>query len=218
MNMVKFLRNHDYETAVVTIYLKDEMLMNDNETKKSGGPSAGRVIGIIVLLAAVFGIMVLLLNIVKISYPMTDTTPTEVVEETANTEEDTEDTAEQQEETAEETETEETAEDAAETETSAYQETAPEAEDGSGQAGLAVMGENIMYLASEDGWYRDELNAWYSPDNVHYYYNGWVTLGDKIYHFDAAGMVDRGWKTIGGVEYYFDETGIYNPDAVHEAE
>ncbi len=203
------------------------MAMNDNETSKHG--KAGRIIGTILLLIVIFAAAFFLLNLIRISYPVTESASAAAEEETVlegtaddeedavnaeDTDEDAEnvqEAAEDNTETADDTETEETAEAA---ETGSW-ETAPEADDGSGAAGLKIMDESIMYLASEDGWYRDEYNLWYSPDNVHYYYNGWVTLGDRIYHFDAAGMVDRGWKTIGGTEYYFDESGVYDPDAVH---
>lgn len=91
-------------------------------------------------------------------------------------------------------------------------ETAPEAEDGSGAAGLMPMNESTMTLYSENGWFMDANNSWYSPDNVHVYYNGWANIDGENYHFDTAGMVDRGWKVIGGQSCYFGKTGIYYPD------
>lgn len=95
----------------------------------------------------------------------------------------------------------------------AFKATEAEAEDGSGAAGLMPMDESIFTLEYSDGWFRSNLNAWYSPDTVLCYYNGWQTIGDNTYHFDKAGMLDRGWKLIGGTGCYFDGDGVYHPEA-----
>ncbi|MDO4617809.1 MAG: hypothetical protein Q4B03_10250 [Lachnospiraceae bacterium] len=196
----------------------------DTNTPKKG--KAGRIIGSILALILIFAAAFFLLNLIRNAYPLSDSDTSSSV----SNEDQTDDAAE--EETAEDlnetlqTEEEavpddtgvtETAEPAAGEETSpTYTETQPETEDGSGAAGLRMMDETLLALPSENGWYRDDLNIWYSPDGQYYYYNGWLTLEDRIYHFDNAGMIDRGWKTIAGQEYYFDENGIYDPNAIRE--
>ncbi len=91
---------------------------------------------------------------------------------------------------------------------------APEAEDGSGAAGLLPMDERMLSLCTEAGLVSDGQNAWYTPDLVNCYYNGWFTTAEGVtYHFDTSGLADYGWKLIGGQGYYFDENAVYQPDA-----
>lgn len=93
------------------------------------------------------------------------------------------------------------------------QPVAPEAEDGSGQAGLMPMDASINTLAYQDGWFLGSMNSWFSPDMVNCYYNGWQEINGQLYHFDVHGMIDRGWKYIGGQSCYFDGSGVYHPEA-----
>ncbi len=91
---------------------------------------------------------------------------------------------------------------------------APEAEDGSGAAGLLPMDEYMTSLCTAPGLVSDGQNAWYTPDMVNCYYSGWFTASEGVtYHLDSSGLVDYGWKLIGGQGYYFDDNGIYQPDA-----
>ncbi len=88
----------------------------------------------------------------------------------------------------------------------------PEREDGSGQAGcVQVTGsKNISYDAP--GWQHDENGWWYACDESTCYVNGWQTLDDQQYHFNADGYLDTGWVALGGQGYYFDEDGVYDPN------
>ncbi len=195
--------------------------MKKNTSNNSGRTSSLilKIFGTILLLALVFAVAFMVLNSLRESYyPESGTSRTEsAVEEVEDPEtQDTEEETQEEEAAAEESEEalpEETTEEETE---NPVQETQPQAEDGSGEAGLRFMDETVAALTPDNGWYRDELNAWYSPDGVRICYNGWVTIGEQRFHFDTAGMVDRGWKTIGGESYYFDESGVYQPDAVQE--
>lgn len=92
--------------------------------------------------------------------------------------------------------------------------TVPAAEDGSGDAGLLPMDEQMRSLSTQAGLISDGQNAWYTPDLIHCYYNGWFTAPEGVtYHFDASGLADYGWKLIGGKGCYFDENAVYQPEA-----
>lgn len=198
------------------------MKKNKTSNGKKKAPAVLRVLGVILLMAAVFAVVFVLLLSIRESYVLTEpSSVSSAVEKQIET--GTEDPADEQTVPQEnQTETEAPAEETAaepvpaEEAAPAYQEMPPAAEDGSGSAGLMTLSEGIRILPNQDGWYRDEYNAWYSPDTVLGYYNGWVTLGEQQFHFDTEGRVDRGWKTIGGQDCYFDETGVYQPDAVRE--
>ncbi len=89
----------------------------------------------------------------------------------------------------------------------------PEAEDGSGSAGLMPLDERMSSLSAEPGLVSDGQNAWYTPDLVNCYYNGWFTSPEGLtYHFDTSGLADYGWKLIGGQGCYFDENAVYRPE------
>ncbi|MDO4616655.1 MAG: polysaccharide deacetylase family protein [Lachnospiraceae bacterium] len=76
------------------------------------------------------------------------------------------------------------------------------------------MDERMASLAAEPGLISDGQNAWYTPDLINCYYNGWFTTAAGVtYHFDNSGLADYGWKLIGGQGCYFDEQAVYQPDA-----
>ncbi|MDO4490322.1 MAG: polysaccharide deacetylase family protein [Lachnospiraceae bacterium] len=190
-------------------------MSNDNKRKKKKRPSMARnVIGCIILLVAVFAIMVGVFSHLRKNEAAKQT---ELAEMTTNETSKKEDVATESVVAAETDDIQEAVPEQAAEPTpepvNIIVPVLPEAEDGSGAAGLMPMDESIMYLSCQDGWFVDNLNSWYSPDMVHIYYNGWQTIGEKSYHFDAAGMLDHGWKLIGGVSCYFDEAGVYHPEA-----
>ncbi len=195
--------------------------MSKNETnsnRKKTSPVL-KVIGLLLLLAAVFAGMYLVLTNIKERYSNPEITAVSVTEEqqeeAAVTEEQNDPDAEAQTDPAAEEQTDPTAEENQEA-APVYQAVQPEQEDGSGTAGLRPMEEAVKALQGQDGWFRDDRNVWYSPDGNLCCYNGWMTIGEQSFHFDAAGMLDRGWKTIGGQEFFFDENGVYQPDEVKE--
>ena len=91
--------------------------------------------------------------------------------------------------------------------------TAPEAEDGSGAAGIMAVPEELMAEAAVTGWHDGNYSKWYALENNCFYYNGWQTIDGSTYHFNSSGYLDLGWKVVGGQGCYFDDNGVYQPDA-----
>ena len=90
-------------------------------------------------------------------------------------------------------------------------ETAPEAEDGSGNAGIKKLAETTPPNETP-GWQYSSSGWWYATDATTYYVNGWADIDGNQYHFDSNGYMATGWKPIGGKGCYFDEQGVYQPD------
>lgn len=89
----------------------------------------------------------------------------------------------------------------------------PENADGSGQAGQAALGEDMIVQYDTPGWQLNDNGWWYAVDEATCYINGWMEIDGKQYHFDSSGYMDTGWTAIGGQGCYFDESGVYDPDA-----
>lgn len=90
-------------------------------------------------------------------------------------------------------------------------ETAPEAEDGSGNAGIKKLAETTPPNETP-GWQYSSSGWWYATDATTYYVNGWADIDGNQYHFDSNGYMATGWKAIGGKGCYFDDQGVYQPD------
>ena len=90
-------------------------------------------------------------------------------------------------------------------------ETAPEAEDGSGNAGIKKLAETTPPNETP-GWQYSSSGWWYATDATTYYVNGWADIDGNQYHFDSNGYMATGWKPIGGKGCYFDDQGVYQPD------
>ena len=90
-------------------------------------------------------------------------------------------------------------------------ETAPEAEDGSGNAGIKKLAETTPPNETP-GWQYSSSGWWYATDATTYYVNGWADIDGNQYHFDSNGYIATGWKAIGGKGCYFDDQGVYQPD------
>lgn len=90
---------------------------------------------------------------------------------------------------------------------------APEAEDGSGEAGRARIPEGMSVRYDTPGWQHDDKGWWYASDEKTFYVNGWFTLEQQEYHFDDTGYMDTGWTAIGGKGCYFDDHGVYDSAA-----
>lgn len=93
------------------------------------------------------------------------------------------------------------------------EEVPPEQEDGSGQAGISALGENMTVTKAVPGWQQSDGRWWYATGQTTCYVNGWLQLEGNQYHFDSQGYMDTGWTPIGGQGYYFDSDGIYHPEA-----
>ena len=76
-------------------------------------------------------------------------------------------------------------------------ETAPEAEDGSGNAGIKKLAETTPPNETP-GWQYSSSGWWYATDATTYYVNGWADIDGNQYHFDSNGYMATGWKAIGG--------------------
>lgn len=90
-------------------------------------------------------------------------------------------------------------------------ETVPEAEDGSGNAGIKKLAETTPPNETP-GWQYSSSGWWYATDATTYYVNGWADIDGNQYHFDSNGYMATGWKAIGGKGCYFDDQGVYQPD------
>ena len=88
----------------------------------------------------------------------------------------------------------------------------PEAEDGTGNAGVMQAPDYMLEISEESGWHSDIYGWWYSPDEGSLYYNGWATIDGNTYHFAENGYASMGWTAIGGEGYYFDSDKIYQPN------
>ena len=84
----------------------------------------------------------------------------------------------------------------------------PENADGSGQAGQAALGEDMIVQYDTPGWQLNDNGWWYAVDEATCYINGWMEIDGKQYHFDSSGYMDTGWTAIGGQGCYFDEMRI----------
>ena len=67
----------------------------------------------------------------------------------------------------------------------------------------------------ELGWNLDDKGWWYKTVDGAMYADGWMTLDDNRFYFDADGYILTGWNFVDGDNYVcFSESGIYQPDAV----
>ena len=71
-------------------------------------------------------------------------------------------------------------------------ETAPEAEDGSGNAGIKKLAETTPPNETRDG--STARRWWYATDATTYYVNGWADIDGNQYHFDSNGYMATGGK------------------------
>ncbi len=92
----------------------------------------------------------------------------------------------------------------------------PEAEDGTGAAGVMQLTGEMLESSVDTGWHYTHKGMWYSMAPGLCYYNGWQSVDDQMYHFDAEGYRNVGWTRIGGQAYCFDGQGVYQPDASSE--
>ena len=82
------------------------------------------------------------------------------------------------------------------TEAKTVSEMAPEAEDGSGNAGIKKLAETTPPNETP-GWQYSSSGWWYATDATTYYVNGWADIDGNQYHFDSNGYMATGWKAIG---------------------
>jgi len=88
----------------------------------------------------------------------------------------------------------------------------PEAEDGSGAAGIRKAEDYMLEISEEPGWHSDMYGWWYAPASGGIYYCGWAEIDGQTYHFAENGYASIGWTAIGGEGYYFDENRVYQPN------
>ncbi len=88
----------------------------------------------------------------------------------------------------------------------------PEAEDGTGAAGIMQTPTGMYEVSPDTGWHSDIYGWWYSPEEGGIYYNGWMDIEGNRYHFAENGYANIGWTAIGGEGYYFDSEKVYQPN------
>lgn len=84
--------------------------------------------------------------------------------------------------------------------------------DGTGDAAATALAKEQVPTGAVPGWQVNANGWWYAADSENCYANGWLTVGEKRYHFGADGYMHTGWTAIGNEGYYFGADGIYDPD------
>lgn len=59
----------------------------------------------------------------------------------------------------------------------------------------------------KQGWIKDAIGWWYTPDAKTYYSNGWKQIDDEWYLFDSNGYIRYNWQKVDGSWYFMKSNG-----------